>query len=145
MGVGFKPNDSIWLKRGKRWEQGMVIKKLVEPRSYLVRTSIGTEVRRNSNFIKKSLLPVPPIKQDNDDVLFDTNNNVFDNNSIPSTLNNVTEQVDVSIKNNKVSASSTEQNVINASQSSFGRAYKKPNYLKDFCLKLLSILITFAL
>ena len=124
MGVGFKPNDSIWLKRGKRWEQGMVIKKLVEPRSYLVRTSIGTEVRRNSNFIKKSLLPVPPIKQDNDDVIFNTNNNVFNNHGTPNTPNNVTDQV--------VSASSTEQNVINASQSRFGRAYKKPNYLKDF-------------
>ena len=57
-------------------EQGMVIKKLMEPRSYLVRTSIGTEIRRSSNFIKKSLLPVPPIKQDNDNVLLDTNNNV---------------------------------------------------------------------
>ena len=57
---------------------------------------------------------------------------MFDNNSTPSTPNNVTDQVDNSIKNNKVSASSTEQNVINASQSRFGRAYKKPNYLKDF-------------
>ena len=38
---------------------------------------------------------------------------MFDNNRTPSTPNNVTEQVDVSIKNNKVSARSTEQNVIN--------------------------------
>ena len=72
-------------------EQGMVMKNLLEPRSYLVRTCIGTEVHQNSKFIKKSLLPVPPIKQDNDDILFDTNNNVFDNNSTPSTPNNVTE------------------------------------------------------
>ena len=53
VGVSFEPNDSIWLKRGKRWDQEMVIKKLVEPRSYLVRTSIDTQVRRNFNFIHR--------------------------------------------------------------------------------------------
>ena len=57
---------------------------------------------QNSKFIKKSLLPVRPIKQDNDDILFDTNNNVFNNTSTPSTWHNVTEQVDVSFNHNKL-------------------------------------------
>lgn len=59
----FSPGENFLLRNviNKTWEPGKIIKKHVAPRSYVVETRNGSQLRRNSSFIRKSLVEHDPI------------------------------------------------------------------------------------
>lgn len=57
----FEEGEEVYIqdKFTKNWHEGIIIKKLNEPRSYLVKDKYGRTLRRNTSFLKK------PGKQNN--------------------------------------------------------------------------------
>ncbi|XP_030745261.1 uncharacterized protein K02A2.6-like [Sitophilus oryzae] len=51
----FEEGENVVVKEGRIWEPGKIIRKLEEPRSYIVQKENGNEIRRNSSHLRQSL------------------------------------------------------------------------------------------
>jgi len=54
-----KPNDRVRYKCGSKWKPAVVVAKHVSPRSYVVKNTNGTLLRRNRRHLKKTLESAP--------------------------------------------------------------------------------------
>jgi len=56
-----RPKDRVRYKCGSKWKPAIVVAKHVPPRSYVIKTTSGTLLRRNRRHLKKTLEPAPRV------------------------------------------------------------------------------------
>lgn len=81
----FKKGDTIVYKNKKQWQPAVIVDKHKSPRSYLIDTGLNV-LRRNSNYLKKSVIKQEITDTESDNELARTSINQDVHNNINDTL-----------------------------------------------------------